>query len=135
MIPRNRLQGITMPAEAERPPSVTYNWDIENDRIQGYTDGQIAMKQTCYHILMVERYQYVVYSWNYGVELAALFGKQRNYCVPEIERRVSEALLYDDRVTTVEGFTFDLSQMEAVHTRFLVHTIHGDFDMNLEVPV
>ena len=135
MIPKSNAQAGLQILETVQQPTRTYHWDIEKDRIRGYTDGQIAMKQSNYHILMTERYQHVIYSWNYGVELAELFGKPRNYCVPEIERRVSEALLYDERNMAVDTFAFDLEERDTVAARFLVHTIFGDIEMDLEVPI
>jgi hypothetical protein len=116
-------------------PSKTYYFDIERDRIRGYTDGQIAMKQAIYKILMTERYDWVIYSWNYGVELRDLFGKPRSYCVSEIKRRVTEALTQDDRINSVDDFSFDLSTPETVKTKFTAQTIFGSVDAEIKVPI
>ena len=61
---------------AEKWPSKTYVMNIDGERITGtMTDDIEAVKQAIYKILNTERYQYPIYSWNYGVELADLFGK------------------------------------------------------------
>lgn len=39
-------------------------------------DGMEAVKQAVYKILQTERYKYVIYDWNYGVELEDLLEKQ-----------------------------------------------------------
>lgn len=61
-------------------------------------DGREAMEQVIYKILNTERYRYVVYSWNYGIELMDLFGMPADYVCPVLEKRISEALLQDDRI-------------------------------------
>ena len=55
--------------EIEEQPSRTYKMYLEQEVINGFTDGLDAMKQTIYMILNTERYQYIIYSWNYGIEL------------------------------------------------------------------
>ena len=49
-----------------------------------------------------------MYSWDYGVELADLFGEPVSYVCPELERRITEALLQDGRIEGVDGFSFRL---------------------------
>ena len=84
------------------------------------------MKQVVYKILNTERYEHIIYSWNYGVELRDLFGEPVNYVISEIERRIKEALLQDDRITKVNEFEFEVVRRGVVHTKFTVHTIFGD---------
>ena len=54
-----------------------------------------------------ERYDCPIYSRGYGIELKALFGKPVGYCMSEMERQIREALLQDDRIISVDGFTFE----------------------------
>lgn len=61
--------------EIETQPTNTYKMELESNLIRGYTDGQEAMKQAIFKILSTERYQYVMYSWNYGIELIDLYGE------------------------------------------------------------
>ena len=68
--------------------SYTYRMILEENEIRQMCDQLEAVKQAVYKILNTERYAYLIYSWNYGVELADLFGKPVNYCVSEIERRI-----------------------------------------------
>ena len=79
-----------------------------------------------YKILNTERYQYIIYSWNYGIETLDLFGEPISYVCPEIERRITEALIQDDRIESVDSFEFDYSKKGKVHVKFKVHTIYGD---------
>lgn len=118
-------------------PTKTYKMDIEDNkrylRIKGYTDERKAMEQAIYKILLTERYQYLIYSWNYGIELKDLFGKSIPYCSVELERRIEEALLQDDRITKVYDFEFDNPEFETVFVKFKVDTIFGELDISREV--
>lgn len=68
-------------------------------------DGKEAVRQAIYLILNTERYAWLIHSWNYGVELHSLIGQDPDFCIPEIERCVREALLQDDRITAVDDFS------------------------------
>ena len=76
-----------------------------------------------------------MYSWNYGIELLDLFGEPVTYVCPELERRITEALLVDTRIRSVTDFEHDLSTKGVVHTSFTVHTIYGDVKAEKEVNV
>lgn len=116
----------------ERQPGKTYRLDIEKERIYGYADGREAVEQAIYLILNTERYDYVIYSWNYGVELEDLCGKSTLYAISEIERRIREALTQDDRVIGVDAFSF-ITNKNKIHVKFTVHTIYGDIETGKEV--
>ena len=117
----------------EDMPTHTYKLRIEAERVQGYADGQEAMKLAIFKILQTERYQYPeVYSDNYGVELWDLIGQPIPYVLPEIERRIREALTWDERIDSVDGFDFEV-QKSKVHTTFTAHTIFGDLDIETAV--
>ena len=112
--------------ELEKQPTHTYKMQLESNLIRGYTDGQEAMKQAIYKILSTERYQYVMYSWNYGIELLDLYGEPISYVCPELERRITEALLWDDRIKSVDNFEFNISKKGEVLVTFTARTIFGD---------
>ena len=67
-----------------------------------------------------------MYSWNYGIETMDLYGEPVSWVCPELQRRITEALVWDDRIDSVDDFTFDLSQKGVVHVSFVVHTIYGE---------
>lgn len=121
--------------EIEEEPTLTYCMDIQNNRIRGYTDEQEAMKQAIFKILSTERYAYIMYSWDYGIETMDLYGEPLSYVCPELERRITEALLFDTRITDVTDFQFDLKKKKSVHVTFVVHTIFGDIKAEKEVNI
>ena len=77
--------------EVEEESSKTYRMDKGNQAVCGKIDGLEAMEQVIFKILNTERYQYMIYSWDYGIELLDLFGEPLSYVCPELERRVTEA--------------------------------------------
>ena len=85
----------------------------------------LAMRQAVSKILQTERYRYAVYDWNYGVELEDLYGKNVSYVIPELKRRIEDALLADDRVTAVTDFSFR-EEKGSVTAAFTVYTIFGE---------
>lgn len=113
-------------------PSRTYALVWERNVIQGYADEREALMQAIYLILNTERYQYVIYSWNYGIELMDLIGREKSYVLPELERRISEALLQDDRIMAVNQFQFAIEKKKYTVT-FVVEHIYGSFDVVQEV--
>lgn len=121
--------------EVREKPGLTYKMDMDGKRVRGYTDGQEAVRQAIYKTLMTERYQYVMYSWNYGIELMDLYGEPTTYACPELERRITEALLWDDRITSVDNFSFVFPRKGVVHVSFTAHTLFGDVQAGREVNI
>ncbi len=117
----------------EKQPSLTYQMQPDEGRIRGYTDGLEAVKQAIYKAIMTERYQYIMYSWNYGIELLDLFGEPATYVCPELKRRITEALIWDDRIQSVDHFKFEFPGKGVVHVAFTVHTDFGDVQAEREV--
>lgn len=112
--------------EITEQPTKTYRMNLESNRVRGYVDGQEAMKQAIFKILQTERYQYIMYSWNYGIETLDLYGEPISWVCPELERRISEALLWDSRITSVDNFEFNISKKGVIHVTFTAHTVFGD---------
>lgn len=119
--------------EIQSIPSKDYRMYLETQRIYGKCDKLAVMTQVVYKRLATERYQHIIYSWNYGVELQDLFGEPMSYVIPEVERRIKEALLVDERIESVDSFEFDTSKRHELTVKFTVHTIFGDIDATKEV--
>ncbi len=121
--------------EIEQQPSKTYKMNLDGNSVRGFCDKLEAMKQTIFRILNTERYQYIIYSWNYGIETMDLYGEPVSWVCPELERRITEALLIDSRITNVTDFKHDTSMKGIIHTSFTVHTIYGNLQAEREVQV
>ena len=112
--------------ELREQPTLTYKMNTSAELVRGYTDKLDAVKQAIYKILNTERYQYAMYSPNYGIELNDLFGEPVSYVCPELERRITEALTWDDRINSVDNFEFGFPKKGEVLVSFTAHTTFGD---------
>ena len=113
--------------EFEEIPSETYKILTDKKRIIGKCDDLEAVKQAVYLMLNTERYQYIIYSENYGVELMDLIGEPIPYVLPELKRRIAECLTQDDRIDSVDSFEFEVNK-KTVHCTFTVHSNIGSFE-------
>lgn len=114
--------------------SKTYRMKITDERIKGDVTELTAVAQACYKILNTERYAYVIYSWNYGIELQDLFGKPIPYVFAILPTRIKEALLQDDRVESVEDFELSHNGGDVL-CKFTVNTIFGSLELTKEVQI
>lgn len=95
-------------------------------------DGLEAVKQAVFIILETQRFQYLIYSFDFGSELVGLIGKSPLFVQSEIKRLIKEALLQDERVTDVRNVTFQV-QGDSMLVEFTVVTVFGNFTMTREV--
>ena len=121
---------LNLDLEITTIPSRTYQ--IKEGRITGMVDGLEAVRQAVFCILNTERYEWLIYSWNHGVELKRLYGKPMGYAKSELERRIKEALTQDDRIESVDAFSFEVSGRKLT-VFFTVHTIFGEIEEKKEV--
>ena len=137
MIPVSTI--FTEPLVEANIPSKTYKIFIDgftpnNDQISGYIDDLDAVKQAIYLILNTEKYEFPIYSWDYGIELIDLYGQPIPYVLSELERRITEALTQDDRISEVNNFEYD-KEGHRLHVKFNVITDFGSIDSEMEVDV
>lgn len=118
----------------ETLPSRTFRMNHNTLTITGTVDQIEAVEQAVFLILNTERYVWLIHSWDYGVELHNLIGKDVEYCLPEIERRVKEALLQDDRITAVKNFEFEVNKKKVL-TTFVVVSIFGEINTEMVVEI
>lgn len=121
--------------EPEEMPSYTYAMNKETARISGYTDDLTAIEQAIYKILHTERYESPVYSTDYGIELQDLYGEDVEWVIPELEMRIKDALMVDERILEVSGFEFDIPEKGVIHVSFTVETTKGTLETETEVSI
>ena len=131
MIPQRAIN-VELATEETIETSRTYK--ITGNRIRGYTDGLDALKQAIYKVLNTERYEYPIYSFNYGIELESLLGKDPIYVQIELKRRIRECLLRDDRITEVDNFRFEMAG-DSIKCTFDVHSTFGNLMVSREVTI
>lgn len=110
-----------------KQPSRTYSLnDLQNGGAVGLIDDLEAIKQTVYKILMTNRYEFPIYSPSYGAELSGSIGKNQALMKSELKRQISEALLWDDRITDITDFVFEIDGESAL-VKFSVVSEYGSF--------
>lgn len=115
-------------------PSYTYNINRETNRISGFVDNKDAIVQAVYLILQTERYESMIYNWYYGTELDTLIGKNPDFVINELQRRIREALLEDDRIIDVIDFNITTTH-DSAQVTFLVQSNIGDITIDWEVNI
>ncbi|MDR6883800.1 DUF2634 domain-containing protein [Bacillus sp. 3255] len=113
-------------------PSKTYYIDTANNRIVGITDGLEAVKQAVYKIMETERFEYLIYGPGYGGEYGSLLGKSNSFVRSELGRRIQDALLQDDRITSVENMKVTFNGDSAL-AEFTVISQYGSYQTSKEV--
>ncbi len=119
----------------ENQTSRTYKLDLEKKRIVGKIDNEDAILQLVLKILHTERYAYVIYSQNYGVELDRLIGQDYNFIVSDIERTMTDALLADDRILSITDFKTEQDTIDTMSVSFTVNSIIGQATIKTEVNI
>lgn len=125
-------QALINDFDIKEQTSNTYKLVYLKDRLKGFTDEIEALKQTIYFILNTERYDYLIYDWNYGFQIKDLIGQNPNDILQTIQSRISDALIQDTRITEVSNFSFDIIKNK-VKTTFTVKSIFGDLQLETNI--
>lgn len=113
-------------------PSLTWKLDLETGRIAGTCDGYDAVKQAVEIILSVERYRWQIYQPTSGMQWEGLIGQDAGYAAAELQRRLQDALLADDRITGLKNYQHSIDGQNLTAT-FVVETIYGNIETGTEV--
>ena len=122
--------GVDEEVEVQMP---TRTYKISNGRVNGWIDDLEAMRQAVEKILLTERFEWVIYSDNYGIEIQDLIGNDFDLIQSEIERVVGEALLADERIESVDNFDLKQTDRSSLLFSFTVLTVFGEINMEQEV--
>lgn len=112
--------------------SNTYKLNLDKNNISGFCDEIEAVKQAVYLILNIERYEYLIYDWDYGFEIKDLIGQESIIIQPEIQRRICDALKQDSRIVNVRDFIFENGSIGKLIVHFTVETIFGSYQSQNE---
>lgn len=130
----NILIGQNVEVESARAQTTrTYKINFDTGRIGGFVDETEAMKQAIIKIIETERFDYLIYSWNYGAELNAALGKSYPVLESEIKRILREALLADSRIDDIYDFKISRADKRAVSIDFTAATMFGEIPVETEV--
>ena len=97
------------------------NKEIKSEKIAGLE----AMKQAIYVRLQTAARKWVIYSQGYGSDIDLYFGKSINLAKSRLKLTITECLLNDDRVVSVDDFLFSQSERNTLAVSFTVTTTEG----------
>ena len=120
---------ITVDTEISTQSSDLKTYAVENGRVIGYIENIKAIEQTIYKIMRTERFQYIIYDWDYGIELQELFGKSPDYVVADLKRRFEEALLQNEYITEIQDFDCSITGKDTIQVVFVVVTQFGNIEI------
>ncbi|TLG71367.1 DUF2634 domain-containing protein [Culicoidibacter larvae] len=104
--------------------NITYA--IVNGRLVEKISDKDALLQTIEKILSTERYKFLAYDHNFGVELSGLENVDRDIYKEIIKTRISDALKADDRVESIDNFEISFAK-DSVTVIFQVTSVFGQF--------
>lgn len=132
MIPKSIIENSEIRIDTSEQTSDTYELQLE--KIQGRIKELKSIEQFVYKVLSTEQYEYPIYSFNYGIRLDDLLGKNSTYVKIELKRRIRECLLKDSRIKAVEDFEFRI-EGEILYCKFKVYSIFGTLNVFKEVNI
>jgi hypothetical protein len=124
----------TLNTQLTEQPSRTWKLDFERGRVTGTIDGLDAVRQSVSKIVHTERFRYLIYDADYGIELDGLVGRDPVFVQSELRRRIREALTQDDRIESVTDFQIDIAGDTAT-VRFTVVSSFGSFQQEVTARV
>ena len=133
MLPQVNIQNLNE-LQINSMPSKTYKLNYGKNQIYDTTDDLQALQQAIYIILNTERYNYLIYSWAFGIELKKLIGMEKFQATVQLEQCIKDALLQDARILSVENFSFSFER-KSVTATFTVKTIFGDIESEKVVEI
>lgn len=116
--------------ETEDIPTNTFL--VDDEQVAGMDDGIEAMRQAVEIMLTTTRYDYQIYTANFGVELDDLIGQEPQYIESTLPDRIREALSIDDRILREENYTFEVNG-DSMLVSFDVITVYGAFSAGVEI--
>ena len=125
---------LTANLEIQKQTFESRTYQLSDTRIEGFVDELEALKQAIYKVLSTEKYEYPIYSFDYGIAWKELIGEEAAYVRAEMKRMIEEALQQDDRILEIDGFTFEFYE-DVCKCTFEVQSIYGNIEIEKEVQV
>ncbi len=105
-------------------PSLTWISDPVTHRLRGRGDNYDAVRQAVEIIVNVERFRWQIYTPNFGIELDGLLGKDSGYAASELQRRLTDAFVPDDRLLGISDFSYTVED-GVMAASVTVNTVFG----------
>ncbi|MBO6204000.1 MAG: DUF2634 domain-containing protein [Selenomonas sp.] len=134
------FMGSTTTIESDDLPILKeYAWNFETDKFVYDNNGNHvivekneALKVWIYKALKTERFDYMAYSWQYGIELKPFIGKvmsvQERFS--ELKRVITECLMVNPYIVSIDSFSFDEEKHgELVKLSISLTSIYGEVNI------
>lgn len=118
-----------------------YAWDFDKNKfIYDDNGNHVLLKENdalevwIYKALQTERFAYLAYSWQYGIELEPFIGKvmgvQERYS--ELKRVITECLMVNPYIKSIDSFAIDEeNHAENVGLTIALTTVYGRLSINV----
>ena len=128
-------------ATGDLPLFQEYAWDFERDSFLYDVNGRHilllgnpALEVWIYKALKTERFEYLAYSWQYGIELKPFIGKvmgvQERYS--ELRRVITECLMVNPYIKSIDSFSIaPENRAELVRLHITLTTVYGEVAINV----
>lgn len=116
----------------ESLPTNTFLVNDDAEQIAGMNDGIEAMRQAVEIILTTKRFNYQIYSGNFGIELDDLIGEDPDYIESTLPERIRDAFSVDDRILREENYSFQVIG-DKMLVSFNVVTVFGTFSEVVQI--
>jgi len=127
--------------ESELPTFRQPAWDFNEDKFVFDGNGRHvivtenkAIEVWIYKALKTERFSYLAYSWQYGIELHPFIGKvmgvQERYS--ELKRVIVECLMVNPYIVSIDSVDFaEAEHGKDVTTTIKLTTVYGEMSVNV----
>ena len=132
---------LTNDTETELPLFQEWAWDFTHNcflydgggRRLTVTENE-AIKVWIYKALRTERFRYLAYSWQYGLELEPFIGKvmsvQQRYS--ELKHVIIECLMVNPYIRSIDSIAIDANKRERkVDVSVILTTVYGEVNINV----
>ncbi len=135
LVPQVHDVRISLDEEMEEVKPALRTLQLRENQLDGYIDGLPAIKQAVLKILETERFKYLIYDWEYGIELVDLIGKEKNYIIADLKRRFEEAILQYPYVLDIVDFEIETVDTETIQVVFKIMTTYGELTIEKGVGI
>lgn len=130
MLPKTSIDE-TVNEKKERKTK-TIGLDFENKCFGEMIDGIEALKQAVYLSLRTKRYEYPIFSHNYGTNYEGVFEEGYMTAIGKLKNAIEDSLLCDDRILNVNDFEFE-KKGKTIWVKFTIRSVYGEIGYETEV--
>lgn len=135
------VTGFNPVEEAKKLPTfVEFDWDFDTDNFKYDSNGKQkivtendAIKVWVGKALQTERYHYLAYSWQYGIEVKPFIGKvmQVKERYLELKRVIVECLMVNPYILSIDSVEFTTTDADTVVADIILTTLYGEVNVNV----